>query len=183
MKQKWSFGSASRRQILNLLTPSSTFFFFFSWRCKLWYIEWINSKVLLNSTGNYIQYLIITYNGKEFEKWLDSTAILLTQTFSSPGFVLLCQHICILSFQAKSLRGILTPHHSTASATASPFHFSSKHAYLTSLSFPCHHCFSSWWPQWPPMPPVLLTHPSPPSTSQVIWVFSENPVDCVTALL
>ena len=66
---------------------------------------------------------------------LDSMAILLTQTFSSPGFVLLCQHICILSFQAKSLRGILTPHHSTASATASPFHFSSKHAYLTSLSF------------------------------------------------
>ena len=43
------------------------FFFFFSWRCKLWYIEWINSKVLLNSTGNYIQYLIINH-GKGYEK-------------------------------------------------------------------------------------------------------------------
>ena len=27
-----------------------------------------NNKDLLNSTGNYIQYLIITYNGKESEK-------------------------------------------------------------------------------------------------------------------
>ena len=33
-------------------------------RCKLLYIEWINKKVLLFSTGNYIQYLVITYNGK-----------------------------------------------------------------------------------------------------------------------
>lgn len=76
------------------------------------------------------------HNGKESKKWLDSTAILLTQTFSSSGFVLLCQHICILSFQAKSLGGILTPQHSTASATASPVRFSSKHAYLTSFPFP-----------------------------------------------
>ena len=28
-------------------------------RCKLLYIEWINNKVLLYSTGNYIQYPII----------------------------------------------------------------------------------------------------------------------------
>ena len=34
-------------------------------RCKPLYIESINNKVLLYSTGNYIQYLIITYNGKE----------------------------------------------------------------------------------------------------------------------
>ena len=31
------------------------------------YIEWINNKVLLYSTGNYVQYLVITYNGKESE--------------------------------------------------------------------------------------------------------------------
>ena len=28
----------------------------------------INNKVLLHSAGNYIQYLVITYNGKENEK-------------------------------------------------------------------------------------------------------------------
>ena len=37
-------------------------------RCKLLYTEWIKNKVLLYSTENYIQYLGITYNGKESEK-------------------------------------------------------------------------------------------------------------------
>ena len=37
-------------------------------RCKLLYIEWINNKVLLYSTGNYIQYPVIKHNGKEYEK-------------------------------------------------------------------------------------------------------------------
>ena len=32
------------------------------------YIKQINNKVLLYSTGNYIQYLIITYNGKKSKK-------------------------------------------------------------------------------------------------------------------
>ena len=36
-------------------------------RCKLLYMEWIN-KVLLYSTGNYIPYPIINYNGKEYKK-------------------------------------------------------------------------------------------------------------------
>ena len=36
-------------------------------RCKLLYIGWIN-KVLLYSTGNYIQYPEINHNGKEYEK-------------------------------------------------------------------------------------------------------------------
>ena len=31
-------------------------------------IKYIINENLLYSTGNYIQYLIITYNGKEFEK-------------------------------------------------------------------------------------------------------------------
>ena len=37
-------------------------------RCKLVYIGWINNKVLLYSTGNYIQYPVINHKGKEYEK-------------------------------------------------------------------------------------------------------------------
>ena len=41
------------------------------WECgisrgKLLYIGWIN-KVLLYSTGNYIQYSVTNHNGKEYE--------------------------------------------------------------------------------------------------------------------
>ena len=36
-------------------------------RCKLLHVEWINNKVLLYSTGNYIQYPVINHNGKEYE--------------------------------------------------------------------------------------------------------------------
>ena len=35
-------------------------------RCKLLHLEWINSKVLLCSTGNYIQYPVV--NHKEYFK-------------------------------------------------------------------------------------------------------------------
>ena len=38
-------------------------------RCKLLPIGWIN-KVLLYSTGNYIQYPVINHSGKEYEKEL-----------------------------------------------------------------------------------------------------------------
>ena len=37
-------------------------------RCKLVYIEWINNKVLLYSTGDYTQYPMINHNGKEYKK-------------------------------------------------------------------------------------------------------------------
>ena len=37
-------------------------------RCKLLYTGWINNKVLLYSTGNYIQYLVLNHNGKEYKK-------------------------------------------------------------------------------------------------------------------
>ena len=37
-------------------------------RCKLVHIGWINNKVLLCSTGNYIQYPVINHNRKEYEK-------------------------------------------------------------------------------------------------------------------
>ena len=33
-------------------------------RCQLLHIGWINNKVLLYSTGNYIQYPMINHNGK-----------------------------------------------------------------------------------------------------------------------
>ena len=36
--------------------------------CKLLYVEWINNKVLLYSTGNYTQYPMINHNRKEYEK-------------------------------------------------------------------------------------------------------------------
>jgi len=36
-------------------------------RCKLLYTEWTNYKVLLSSTGNYIQYPVINDHGKECE--------------------------------------------------------------------------------------------------------------------
>ena len=37
-------------------------------RCKLLHLEWINNKVLMYSTGNYIQYPVINHNGKEYKK-------------------------------------------------------------------------------------------------------------------
>ena len=37
-------------------------------RCKLLYVGWINNKVLLYSTGNYVQYPVINHNGKEYKK-------------------------------------------------------------------------------------------------------------------
>ena len=37
-------------------------------RCKLLYIGWINYKVLLYSTGNYIQCPVKIHNGKDYKK-------------------------------------------------------------------------------------------------------------------
>ena len=37
-------------------------------RCKPLYIGWVNNKILLYSTGNYIQYPVINHNGKEYLK-------------------------------------------------------------------------------------------------------------------
>ena len=36
--------------------------------CNLLYIEWINNKVLLYSTGNYIQCPVINHNGKNMKR-------------------------------------------------------------------------------------------------------------------
>ena len=35
-------------------------------RCKSVYAGWINYKLLLYSSGNYIQRLVINHNGKEY---------------------------------------------------------------------------------------------------------------------
>ena len=40
------------------------------YRCKLFYLQYINNKVLPYNTGNYIQYPVINRNGKEYEKEL-----------------------------------------------------------------------------------------------------------------
>ena len=37
-------------------------------RCKLLYIEWINNKVLVCNTRNYIQYPVISHNRKDMKK-------------------------------------------------------------------------------------------------------------------
>ena len=37
-------------------------------RCKLVYKGWINDRVLLDSTGNYIYYPVIIHKGKEYKK-------------------------------------------------------------------------------------------------------------------
>ena len=37
-------------------------------RYKLLYIGWINNKVLLYSTGNYIQYLVLNFMEKNMKK-------------------------------------------------------------------------------------------------------------------
>ena len=37
-------------------------------RYKLLYTGWINNKVILYRTGNYIQYPVINHNGKEYEQ-------------------------------------------------------------------------------------------------------------------
>ena len=37
-------------------------------RCILFYVGWINNKVLLYNMWNYIQYPVINHNEKEYEK-------------------------------------------------------------------------------------------------------------------
>ena len=37
-------------------------------RCRLLYMEWISSKVLLHGTENYVQHPMINHNGKEYIK-------------------------------------------------------------------------------------------------------------------
>ena len=39
-------------------------------RCRLLHIRWINNNVLLYSTGNYIQNLVINYNGIEYKGYI-----------------------------------------------------------------------------------------------------------------
>ena len=47
-------------------------------RCQLVFIGWINTKVLLQSTGNYIRHPVIKHNGKEYEN--DCKSIRITES-------------------------------------------------------------------------------------------------------
>ena len=46
-------------------------------RRKLLYIGWIKNKVLLYSTGNYIQYPVVNHNGKEYGNRKEKRSLLL----------------------------------------------------------------------------------------------------------
>ena len=37
-------------------------------RCKLLHLEWISNEVLLYSTGNYIQFIGMEHDGRQYEK-------------------------------------------------------------------------------------------------------------------
>ena len=67
---KWTYLQNKNRltDVENRLVAAKDWKFGMS-RCKLLYIGWIN-KVLLYITGNYIQYLMIYHNGKEYKKWI-----------------------------------------------------------------------------------------------------------------
>ena len=54
------------------------------------YIEWIN-KVLLYSTGNYIQYPVISHNGKEYEK--ECIWFMITESLCCTGASLVAQMV------------------------------------------------------------------------------------------
>ena len=49
------------------------------------FIGWINSKVLLYSTGNYIRYPVINHNGKEYEKEYIYIYIRITESLCCPA--------------------------------------------------------------------------------------------------
>ena len=52
-------------------------------RYTLLYIKEMNNKDLLYSTGNYTQYVVITYKGKEYEK-IDIYAYITESFFCTP---------------------------------------------------------------------------------------------------
>ena len=59
-------------------------------RCKLVYTEWINNKVLLYSTEDYIQYPVITIMEKEYEKNLRCYGKIWTNFSAKPVCVCVC---------------------------------------------------------------------------------------------
>ena len=58
----------------------------------------INNKDLLNSTGNYIQYLVITYNGNESEKEYIHLCIYIIYMYIHVNiYIYICIYECMLS--------------------------------------------------------------------------------------
>ena len=56
-------------------------------RCKLLYIEWINNKILLYSTGSHIQYLVTNHNGKKIKKKVRARLLSHVQLSETPWTV------------------------------------------------------------------------------------------------
>ena len=88
-------------------------------RCKLLYIGWMNNKVLLYSTGNYIQYPVINHNGKEY--FLKNVYVYITESlfvlncsvvsdFSAMPWTVACQTPLSMGFPRKEYwRGLPFP--------------------------------------------------------------------------
>ena len=57
-------------------------------RCKLLHIEWINNKVLMHSTWNYIQHPLINHSGKEYER--EDMNIYMCISISISIFIYIC---------------------------------------------------------------------------------------------
>ena len=53
---------------ISAVQQSDMYIYIYVYPFYIYYIEWINNKILLYSTGNYIQYPVININGKEYEK-------------------------------------------------------------------------------------------------------------------
>ena len=67
MKQKQTYRHREQTCVRQGLEGGMVWEFGIS-RCKLLYIESINNKALLYSTGNYIQYPVINCSGKNMKK-------------------------------------------------------------------------------------------------------------------
>ena len=81
-------------------------------RCKLLYTGWINNKILLCSTGNYIQYPVISHNGKECWKRIFKNNICLTfKSLIHFEFIFVCSVRKCSSFMLLQVFDQISQHH------------------------------------------------------------------------
>ena len=73
-------------------------------RCKLLYIEWINEKILLYSTGNYIQDPGISNIEKEYKKACVYKYIHKTESFCYTAEIRTTLYINFTSIEKTSLK-------------------------------------------------------------------------------
>ena len=106
------------------------------------YTEWINKKVSLYSTVNYLQYPVINHNGKEYEKVLFSRL----QLFVTP-WTAACQTswsftISWSLLKLVSIESVMPSNYPTTLSSVTPFS-SSPWSFPASGSFPMSQCFAS----------------------------------------